>query len=601
MSTFQDESTDCAICLEPLEGDVGAESLSSARRVLTLQCGHKWHYDCIVQQLQTAQSTRSNHNQRLIFTGCQCAKCGQICEHDELDHLTRATDVLRTKVDILLEEQLQLDAPQALKKVLEEGGRCQVNKENGLHVSNKPSAKDLLMNEARRKYAFYMCSHCKEPYFGGTIECADQFTLGEEDTVVPEQRLCTACAPQSQTVCHKPQEHGRYLIWKCRYCCLPSTHVCYGNVHFCDDCHVRNSKRVQELQLQQGNHSRQVKPPPLEAILCKGESCSFPKPSRDATCHSNGPSPTECEQVYSCAFCDSDGGQGRHAMHVIEQPGSDNLLVNPSGERGLDGWHQISRGISWSVEDSELPINATTTTNFVSSFIDCIMVQEVDLTRLLKPPRQWPGPVRVEVSARYMARTDCPSIFRMETLILLRRPGDGPIATPGRLTVLSREATPVLDAPPDYWDNARLELTIDPSRLQRGFTEDHKILLQVSVAGRDRRYWQGRFGSKVAAISVRILGSSDELDLILRPDTSQQLIEERSEASQRPRQRQNDQSARMATRGLRLAETSANPAREQNQNQDQRHRMLWDFFLPAVFFGILAWLTIDSNDYSNNV
>ena len=91
MPEFHDDSTDCAICLEPLVLNANDNEETATRRVLTLQCGHKWHYDCLVQQLQTAQSmtTSRSRNQRLIFTGCQCAKCGQICEHEELDHLTR--------------------------------------------------------------------------------------------------------------------------------------------------------------------------------------------------------------------------------------------------------------------------------------------------------------------------------------------------------------------------------------------------------------------------------------------------------------------------------------------------------------------------------
>ncbi|KAG7371322.1 hypothetical protein IV203_019892 [Nitzschia inconspicua] len=385
MSTFQDESTDCAICLEPLiqtDGNDESENNIILKKVLTLQCGHKWHYDCLVQQLQTAQSmtTSHGHNQRLIFTGCQCAKCGRICEHEELEHLKRATDRLRVKVDALLEEQLQSDAPDLWKTICQERGEDLGQERIEDHGK---SAKEKLLDEARRKYAFYLCSHCKEPYFGGTIECADEFAL-ESTSAPPEQRLCTACAPQSQVVCRNPQEHGRFLIWKCRYCCQPSTHVCYGNVHFCDSCHQRNSERVQEMQHHQQHlqRNRQVRPPPLEPIPCSGESCCFPKRNRASIYHDNGPSPTDCEQVYSCAFCKSSGERG--ILHM--EPGSNNLLVNPSGELGLDGWKQLNRRMSWEVEESELPLNTTTTTNFVSSFMDCVMVQEVKLSQLLQPP-----------------------------------------------------------------------------------------------------------------------------------------------------------------------------------------------------------------------
>lgn len=494
---FEDTSTDCAICLDSLLEDSG-------RRVITLPtCGHKWHYDCIVQQLQTAQPTTK---QRLLFTGCQCAKCGSICDHPDLRDLTRTTDVLRERVDRLLEEQLALDAPDLWRQ-------HQVG-DDGLSSSRK-----ALLDHARRKYAFYLCSHCREPYFGGTVECADQAVLVEGEEQL-EERLCVACAPQSQVTCRNPLEHRGHLVWKCRYCCRPSTHLCYGNVHFCDDCHARNSQRVRQSQLQlQGQSSRNrrsaVRPPPLSPIPCPGDDCPYPKPSaedeggssssRRKSHHSNGPT-SKSEQVYGCAWCQSTSNV---EASIVEEPGSANLLFNPSGQFQLQGWHQRNPRMSWTVETSEHPVNATTLTNFVSSYAPCVMEQVLDLSTIFTTiPTDGSSSLTLEVSARYMGRTDCPSIFclKAELFDAQRRP-----IPPQEQQATT--ATPVLEAPPDHWERARLTIP-----LVAAVHDTNARYLSVVVVGKDLRFWQGRFGSKVTELSVRLLGPPEQVTAILRPE-----------------------------------------------------------------------------------
>lgn len=558
-STFQDTSTECAICLEPLvvddddlqhqAGDHRCDDISEQhhhrrRRVLTLTCGHRWHYDCIAQQLRVAQPTPA---QRLLFTGCRCAKCGSTCEHPDLENLTRTTDRLRAKVDAMLEEQIQADAPDVWRQAVVVAG------------SNDPSSsRRSILDDARRKYAFYMCSHCKEPFFGGTMECADLMVgdnVDGDEGGQQQERLCVACAPQSQVACQNPLEHGRYLIWKCRYCCQPSTHLCYGNVHFCDGCHERNSDRVRELQQTRQqrlhHHIGGVHPPPLEPIPCPGgSSCPFPKRAADGPTphqhrhHSNGPT-VDCEQVYSCAFCESDvAGRSIHHFAQAAAPGSHNLLQNPSGQEGMQGWMQLNPTLPWKVEPSVLPVNADITTNFVSSYQTCVMCQVVDFDQVLlttRPPTTTtaddarrhdgaaavvppPQPVKIEISAKYMARSDCPSVFRLEAALFDARPPrlqlgirqqqqrirSQPFAAP-----LQYVATPTLEAPPDYWERACLELEVPSPGALRG------THLRVYVVGKDSKFWRGYFGSKVADVSVRILGSPDRIrELLGGPDVA---------------------------------------------------------------------------------
>ena len=457
-SKFKDSSTDCAICLAPLD----------ECEVIELTCGHKWHLECLREQLEHAQP---NSARRLLFSGCRCAKCGTFCDHPALQHLTRRADGLREKVDALIADQLQVDVPDVW------------NQQGTTSASNR----EALIDEGRRRYAFYLCNSCEEPYFGGTVECADQV----EGELASQDRLCVACSPQSQRVCEDPLRHRGHLIWKCRYCCQPSSYVCYGSVHFCSSCHDRNSQRVQQLQ-RMGRNS--VAPPALEPMACPGGSrCPFPK-LHGQDRHQNGPS-SSCEQVYQCVWCQSSPSRRPVSEQIPE--GSTNLIINPHGREGLVGWQQLNPNMAWRVETSEIPVSSDITTNFVSSFVWCRMAQVVPLHRVVTDPSR----VRLEVSARYMARTDCPSVFYLEAILI-----------DSQQRRVHSMATPMLDAPQDYWERATLILEPSPGA--------HSLVMIVT--GKDSRFWQGTFGSKVTDCSVRVLGSPEELQQIMREGVAPQ-------------------------------------------------------------------------------
>jgi hypothetical protein len=256
--------------------------------------------------------------------------------------------------------------------------------------------------------------------------------------------------------------------------------VCYGTVHFCQACHDRNSDRVSRLQ-------RSTNPPPLEAKPCPGQQglCSYPKPPGQDR-HTNGPSPS-CEQVYYCVACVSAPSRDAPA----EEPGSTNLLLNPSGEQRLRGWHQFDQ-MSWAVERSEHPVNGATTTNFVSSFQWSIMGQSVPLHQLVNDPSS----ARIEVSAKFSGRTDCPCVFKLEAIVVNAQRRE-----------IHRVCTALRQAPADYWE--RVSHVIEPIR------GAHDVL--IVVHGKDCRFWQGHFGAKVAECSVRVLCPQEELENVLRP------------------------------------------------------------------------------------
>ena len=147
----------------------------------------------------------------------------------------------------------------------------------------------------------------------------------------------------------------------------------------------------------------------MDGIPCSGESCTFPKPS-GCDRHFNGSSP-DCEQVYKCIACETS----RSSIHTFQElPGSSNFIINPSGEEGMRGWQKIMGQESWSVERMEIPVDETTRYNFVSSFRWAGMAQFIPLHQIVRDPSR----CRLEVSAKFMGRSDCPSLFHLKAIVL---------------------------------------------------------------------------------------------------------------------------------------------------------------------------------------
>ena len=62
---------------------------------------------------------------------------------------------------------------------------------------------------------------------------------------------------------------------------------------------------------------------------------------------------------------------------------------------------------------------------------------------------------------------------------------------------VARLQTDVLDAPPDHWATA--ELVLEHLSLET------VNFIAIEIMGKDQRFWQGNFGSKVADCSIRIV------------------------------------------------------------------------------------------------
>lgn len=120
------------------------------------------------------------------------------------------------------------------------------------------------------------------------------------------------------------------------------------------------------------------------------------------------------------------------------------------------------------------------------------MGQRIPLTDFVRDPPI----VSIEVSAKFMGRTDCPSLFLMEVIVLNRQE-----------QVIHRTRAGPLEAPVDFWETTRLR--VGP------IAEAHSLIMVIG--GKDTRFWQGDFGSKASDCSVRILGSPEELDDMMLP------------------------------------------------------------------------------------
>ena len=143
-SSFRDDSTECAICL-------GNFKESPEKDVITFRCGHKYHLDCVIEQIKSGSMTAKNDDQRLLFNSCQCAKCGGILgedDHPDLPkNLIRSTDKLRLKVNALIDEHNLLTA---VKEENYEKGKV-----------DKQVSLETLYRKATHKNAFHLCSYCK--------------------------------------------------------------------------------------------------------------------------------------------------------------------------------------------------------------------------------------------------------------------------------------------------------------------------------------------------------------------------------------------------------------------------------------------------------
>lgn len=93
-------------------------------------------------------------------------------------------------------------------------------------------------------YAIYPCFKCRDPFIGGKVSCEREAEMNNQnngEAFKPEDYVCMKCSDIKKCVYHGTEG----MIFKCRFCCNLSVWFCFGNTHFCDQCH---SKQVGNRQ-----------------------------------------------------------------------------------------------------------------------------------------------------------------------------------------------------------------------------------------------------------------------------------------------------------------------------------------------------------------
>eukprot|EP00250_Pteridium_aquilinum_P018154 c23969_g8_i1 orf=150-2060(+) len=194
----------CTICM--------VEPLRSAPSI-QLKCGHIYHFDCAKKKLKEGFP-----GPEITFGFLRCPQCSDIMDHASLE------SILHKPLELL-----SLVKEKALKRLKMEKPK----------KSMKP---EELEAYALNKYQYYLCCKCQNPYYGGNRDCrADAGPEGDgaRNPHNPLELVCGGCsaAVDADMTCQKG--HGnKYIEHKCKYCCSMATFFCFGQTHFCTNCHL---------------------------------------------------------------------------------------------------------------------------------------------------------------------------------------------------------------------------------------------------------------------------------------------------------------------------------------------------------------------------
>lgn len=241
---FRNTSTEkCPICFDPIE----------KYPTIELTCQHLFHYHCIKKYINSKNETDLTFKYNI-----HCPLCRNLFFAENIPGLEK-----------VIEENKEMHEKiigMALERLKQEG------MENNKQLTDKNSYYYQKPKEfAMDTFSFYMCSKCKNPYYGGKKEC------NRENNPLPRECICIGCLSETtrgQTNC---SIHGKdFILYKCQYCCRNASYVCGGVSHYCNVCYS-GPKVVQK---------------------CKGDLCEV-----------GGHHPEGGEFAIGCALCRSLGNQ----------------------------------------------------------------------------------------------------------------------------------------------------------------------------------------------------------------------------------------------------------------------------------------------------
>lgn len=219
------------------------ESLANAPCV-TLNCGHVVHARCALKRLLVGQA-----GHRLTFRYLDCHEAGCTGSYASL-----ASTTVHSPVGLI---------SQVAKK---RWALFQHVRGNGLerwdqHLKYAPEAlkggrfHGKQAEHALARLAYYSCSECDRPFFGGAAQCGnaldDEEDQGNDD--VPQggeeggrgavdrdnKLLCPTCMGPSVGLRSCPKHGPDDMQMKCMFCCTPAVWFCWGRTYFCEPCHTR--------------------------------------------------------------------------------------------------------------------------------------------------------------------------------------------------------------------------------------------------------------------------------------------------------------------------------------------------------------------------
>lgn len=194
------------------------DDLKSAPCIL-LDCGHVFHFECVKSKIASGWS-----GYRISFGFLDCALCKQQMSHVALK------DVLKPWLDLL--QQVKEKA---------------VARFHVLKLEDTPEVKDRKSpffkspeKYSMYRFSYFKCFKCKKPYYGGERACE----ANQRENFDPKELVCGGCSdPTGKATC---ETHGNeYIEYKCKFCCNVAIWFCWGNTHFCEECHKKASTIAQ--------------------------------------------------------------------------------------------------------------------------------------------------------------------------------------------------------------------------------------------------------------------------------------------------------------------------------------------------------------------
>lgn len=208
-----------------------------------LRCSHYIHIECAKECLRRV----ANPGDQVIFLHARCGQCRKWFSHASLDPEVQPVRMLYDRVFAMALQQCEREGI-ALPPAVQAAARA-ASAAAGRGNAAAPAAQDELIVEVDgiiAKSVFYRCFRCKQPYYGGSVNCVeDALMTDEERERARESRICAMCScggKLQNSVCPK---HGQdFIQFKCRYCCRPAVWFCFGTTHFCNPCHNPVNQRV---------------------------------------------------------------------------------------------------------------------------------------------------------------------------------------------------------------------------------------------------------------------------------------------------------------------------------------------------------------------